>query len=246
MWRRPSYDEHGDVATHRPRPPRQAPPDETPFLGSQSVWVRGLALLLATFWVAAVFLVGGFLSIASPAGGWLYATLCFLPGLVAAASLGGVQRWRDILLVATAASFLLGLGMYDNAPPDHGRIHAVAAQIGVPVDGWELEDSREYGDTWCLGGCPEVVYSYAAPGSPDQAVATLDAVLDEHGWVGGAEDPSSGRPPNDLDPEAVGRWSKGRWRVSLQVPSEESRHGHDADVAAGGLCPVEVTLAAAR
>lgn len=242
---RPSYDEHGDVTTNRLAPSGPSAPDDTGFLRARSLWVRAAALLLAAFWVGAVFLVGGFLTIASYRGGWFYVMLCVLPGLVAAARLGGVARWRDTLLVATAASFLIGLGMYSSAPPDHGRIRHVAEDVGVPIDEWELLDEREYGDTWCMGGCPHVDYEYAAAATPDEAVATLDAILEERGWTGGADDPSINRTPNASDPLERASWSNGRWRIVLSIPSAEYRFAWADDVAARGLTPVEITFGAA-
>ena len=131
MWSPPPYDEHGDVTTNQVTPPGPAAPDDGPFLRPRSSWVRAAALLLALVWATAVDLVSGFLAIASYAGGWFYVMLCALPGLVAAARLGGVARWRDTLLVSAAAAFLLGLGMDSSAPPEHGRIRHVAEGVGV-------------------------------------------------------------------------------------------------------------------
>lgn len=222
-----------------------SPTADSGFLRPRSLWARGGAVALALLWAGAVLVVGMFFSVASPVGGWFYALLCFLPGLVGAARIGGVRRWRDSLLVATAVSFVLGLGMYDVAPPSHGRIANVAEDVGISRSGWELERTGETGNTWCWKGCPEVSYSYTAAESPEQAAATLDEILTEAGWVGGAQDPSFGDEPSEYDPLARGSWSRGRWRVTLQVPSTEFRYPWQEDASARGLTPVEVTFSAA-
>jgi hypothetical protein len=211
-----------------------APTADSGFLRPRSLWARGGALALGAFWVGAVLVVGTFLGVASPVGGWFWALLCFLPGLVGAARLGGVRRWRDSLLLATAVSFVLGLGMYDAAPPSHGRIANVAQDVDLPAD-WELQSTDLSGNTWCWKGCPEVGYFYGVDESPGQAAATFDEILTEAGWVGGLQDPSLG-----------GSWSRGRWRVRLWVPSTESRYGWREPVTARGLTPVEVTFSATR
>lgn len=237
MSERVSSHESGDMTIEKLSP--------TGFLRPRSVWARGGALALGAFWVGAVFVVGTFLGVASPVGGWFWALLCFLPGLVGAARLGGVRRWRDSLLVATAVSFVLGLGMYDAAPPSHGRIANVAEDVDLPA-GWELESTDRSGNTWCWKGCPEVATFYGVDEPPEQAAATFDEILTEAGWVGGLQDPSFGDEPSEYDPLARGSWSRGRWRVRLWVPSTESRYGWREAVTARGLTPVEVTFYSTR
>lgn len=193
-----------------------------------------------------MFAAGTFLTVASPAGGWAYAALCFLPGLVGAAFLFGMTRWRDVLAVAAVPSLLCGLLMYQSAPPDHGRIRNQAERAGVPVAGWELLATDDSGNTWCFKGCPEVLYFYAASGSPAETVATLGAVLEAQGWVGGARHPSYGGDPSEYDPLARGTWSKGRWRAELRVPSAAARFGWSATAQAQGRTPVEVTFRAGQ
>jgi hypothetical protein len=217
------------------------------FLRPRSLWARGGAVVLAAVWLVVVFAGVMFFGVASPRGGWVYALLCFLPGLVGAARLAGVRRWRDTLLLAVAAALVLGAWAYHLAPPDHGRIKHVAEDVGVPVDGWELVEVDEDGNTWCFKGCPTVTYFYAAEESSGAVVATLDEVLEGHGWSGGAEDRSYGRgEPTEFDPEALGSWRDGRWRVDLRVPSREHRYGWAEEVTARGRTPVEVTFRAAR
>lgn len=221
-------------------------PGASGFWRQRHLAVHALALVLTVVWVAAVFLVGSFLTVASPAGGWLYAALCFLPGLVGTARLGGVRRWRDVLLVAGAASLLLGFWMYQQAPPDHGRIRSVAEDVGVPVDGWQLVDESERGNTWCWKGCPEVVYLYAAPQGPTDALTTLGDVLEQDGWRGGAQDPTHGLARSEYTPLAYGTWRKGRWEVTLSVPAPASPYGWSHETAQRGYTPVELSFDGGR
>jgi hypothetical protein len=209
--------------------------------------VRVLAAVLAAAWVGAVFLAGLFLTVASPAFGWLYAALCFLPGLVGVARLGGIRRWLHTVVLAGALSLVLGSLMYLQAPPDHGRIAAAATDAGLPVAGWELVDSGESGNTWCWKGCPEVVQLYAVDTTPAGAVEMLDAVLEEQGWTGGEAAPRPGADTtSEYYPLAQGAWHEGRWRMSLRVPPPAARHGWSEEAAARGLTPVEVTVYASR
>jgi hypothetical protein len=201
--------------------------------------------MLASAWLVVVFAAVMFLTVASPAGGWLWAALCFLPGLVASARMGGIRRWRDTLLLALGVALAAGTWAYAVAPPDHGRIDRVAQNVGVP-EGWELAEVSEHGNTWCFKGCPEVTYFYAAPGAPAETVAALDTILKDRGWTGGVEDRSYGGEPSEYDPEARAAWIRGRWRVDLRVPSVALRHGSDQEVAVRGLTPVEITFSAVR
>lgn len=241
------------MTTHPPhlegrRADETAPPRDstTSFLVPRSLWARAGAVLLALLTVGVVFVAGMFLTVASPRGGWFYAALCFLPGLVTAARVGGVRRWRDTLLVAASVSFLLGLGMYQISPPDHGRIASVAQDAGIP-GGWEHLLTDEQGNTWCFKGCPQITYSYAAAESPDEAVARLDEMLARDGWVGGPQPRNlGGGEVSEYDPLARGSWSRGRWRVAASVPSTRFRYPWQEDAAARGLTPVEVTFAASN
>lgn len=200
--------------------------------------------MLALVWVVVAFAAVLFLGVASPVGGWLYALVCFLPGLVAAARLAGVRRWRDTLLVAAAVALLPSVGAYLVAPPAHDRIRGAAEDAGLTEVGWDRVAVDERGNTWCFKGCPEVTYFYAADASPDEAVATLDTLLAEAGWSGGETDPSSGRAPSEYDPEALGSWRSGRWRALARVPSAGYRFGWSEEITARGLTPVEVTVTA--
>lgn len=211
-------------------------------LRHRSLWVRVLSVVLSLVWLGVVFVVGGFFTIASPVGGWLYATLCFLPGLVGTAFLFGVTRWRDVLLAAAAVSLVCGVAMYQQVPPDHGRIRSIAEDVGVPVDGWQLVYDSERGNTWCWKGCPEVTYLYAAPQDPADALTTLGNVLEEDGWRGGAQDPTHGLARSEYTPLAEGTWRKGRWEVSLSVPAPASHDRLTAEAAQRGLTPVEVSF----
>ena len=225
---------------------RTRPATDPPFLRRRSLWARTGAVVLALTWCLVVLAAGMFVSVASPRGGWFYATLCFLPGLVGAGLLGGIRLWRDTLLIAAAASLLLGSSMYAVAPPDHGRIRHVASKVDVPALGWDLVDSQEYGSTWCLKACPEMVYRYAADGSPAEVAPDLAARLRDQGWVGGPQDPQLGPEPADDDPPARGSWSRGGWQVELTVPSDRHPSPWHEQVTARGLTPVEVTVSARR
>lgn len=222
---------HRPGATHAPARLRHRP-----------LWARVLSIVLGAAWVGVVFVVGGFLTIASPVGGWFYATLCFLPGLVGATVLFGVTRWRDTLLVASAVSLVCGVATYQQVPPDHGRIRSVAEEVGVPVAGWQLVGDSERGNTWCWKGCPEVSYSYLAHENPSETVGTLGDVLEGDGWRGGAQDPTHGFARSEYTPLAYGTWRKGRWEVSLSVPAPASRYDWSAEAAQRGLTPVELSF----
>jgi len=227
-----------DTSTrHRP-----AATQDSARLRHRPLWSRALSIVLGVAWVGVVFVVGGFLTIASPVGGWFYATLCFLPGLVGTAFLFGVTRWRDVLLGASAVSLVCGVAMYQQAPPDHGRIRSVAEGVGVPVDGWQLVSEDERGNTWCWKGCPEVNYLYAAPQDPADALTTLGDVLEQDGWRGGAQDPTHGLARSEYTPLAYGTWRKGRWEVSLSVPAPASPGRWSAETAQRGLTPVELSF----
>ena len=220
-----------------------APPGQGGFWRRRHVAVHLLAVVLTPVWVAVVFVAGLFLTMASPAFGWAYASLCFLPGLVGLARLGGVRRWRDTVLLAGVVSLVLGWVMYLQAPPDHGRIEDRAADAGLPVPGWELVDSDQRGNTWCFKGCPEVVYLYTTTEPPEQAVATLGRLLEDDGWTGGETDWHVGSDgPSEYDPLASASWRKGRWGIDLYVPPPASRYGWSEDAQARGLTPVEVSV----
>ena len=238
---RPDADgEHRSMTTEL----RADPATDPPFLRPRSLWARGGAVALGLTWCLVVIAVGMFASIASPRGGWFYATLCFLPGLVVAGLLGGIRRRRDTMLVASALSLLLGSWMYAVAPPDHGRIRHVASEVDIPTLGWEPVDSYEHGTTWCLKGCPEMVYLYAGDTSPAEVAPGLDALLRDQGWVGGPQDPALGGEPSDYDPLARGSWSRGRWHIELTVPSDHYPSPWHEEVTARGLTPVEVAVSA--
>jgi len=226
--------------------PPPAPASGPARLRHRPPWVRVLSIVLSVVWVGVVFVVGGFLTIASPVGGWFYATLCFLPGLVGTVLLFGVTRGRDALLAASALSLACGFAMYQQAPPDHGRIEAVAEDAGIPVAGWELVGTGQSGNTWCWKGCPEVAYYYAADGSPGEAMATLGATFEEAGWRGGLLDPTYGRERSEYTPLSLGGWRKGRWEVELSVPPPAARFGWSAEVERRGLTPVEVSFDAGQ
>jgi hypothetical protein len=231
---------------HRPMTSdlRTDPATDPPFLRTRSLWARGGAVVLALAWCLVVFAVGMFASVASPRGGWFYAALCFLPGLVGAGRLGGIRSWRDALLIAASLSLLLGSSMYAVAPPDHGRIRHVAEQVDLPALDWDLVDGQEYGNTWCFKGCPEVVYLYGADASPAEVAPDLDAHLRDQGWVGGPQEPRLGHEPSDYDPLARGSWSHGRWHITLTVPSDHDPSPWHEQATARGLTPVEVTFSA--
>jgi hypothetical protein len=211
----------------------------------RSPWARVAAVALALVWVVIAFAAVMFFGVASPVGGWFYALLCFLPGLLGAARLAGVRRWPHTFVVATAVALVLGVWAYTVAPPGHDRLRDAAEGAGLAEVGWDRLGVDERGNTWCFKGCPEVTYFYAADASPDRAVAALDAVLEDHDWSGGAEDRAYGGPPSEYDPEARGSWRSGRWRADLRVPATAHRFGWSQEVTARGLTPVEVTVTAA-
>lgn len=135
--------------------------------------------------------------------------------------------------------------MYQQAPPDHGRLHGAAEKVGVPVDGWELVDVGERGNTWCFKGCPEVTYLYETGETPAQALATLAGQAEDAGWSGGAPPTQVGDAPSEYDPLARGTWRSGRCRVTLSVPPPAARFGWSLGAAERGLTPVVLTFTAA-
>lgn len=217
--------------------------EATSALRPRSLWMRGGAGVLGLLWVGLVWLVGLFLTVASPVGGWFYAALCFLPGLFGTAVMFGL-RWRWALVAAGLGSLLLGTVMYLAVPPDHARIRNVAEDVGVPR-GWEQVDTGEYGNTWCWKGCPEVSYYFVTDGDPDEAMSAASAHFEDAGWRGGRTDPNPFGKPSEYDPLATGEWHDGRWEARLRLPSAASAAWWPGgEPPAPGTTRVEVTFSA--
>lgn len=204
-------------------------------------WVRIAAVLGALVWAAAAAVVVAFSTVASAVFGWGYAALIFLPGLVGAAWLFGVRG--RALVVAAVPALALGIVMHQWAPPDHGRVRQVAEDLGVGVEGWELVDDDESGNTWCWDDCPSVSYFYLAPEGPEQAVETFTARLRADGWSGGTPELWTRRPRSEYTERAIEVWRKGRWSVLLRV-SSETYPPQWAKGADPGLTPVEISYSA--
>lgn len=202
-------------------------------------WVRAAAAAAGAAWLPAAAAVVALTSVASAQFGWAYAALIFGTGLFAAAWAFGVGPRVGLAVMFPA--LLLGVVMYEWAPPDHGRIRHVAVDVGVSVVGWDLVADEDYGNTWCWQGCPAVSYFYLAPESPDGAVAKFTRRLAADGWTGDTLSSPVTGPPSEYDPRAVELWRKGDWTVLLRVSSA----AHPPQWAKGAdprLTPLEVTF----
>lgn len=159
------------------------------------------AVLFAVAWVFATWFVGGFAGFPSETLGWLWATLAYSVGLVAAAVLLPNPHPRVGVPLALGVALLLGLADWQSSPPSHERIHAVADRTELPAT-WELEHENDLGSTWCFKLCPSVERTYRVDVPWEEARAELVAAFEEDGWqvVG---------PPD----EAHVRLRDGRWTV---------------------------------
>ncbi|WP_156996867.1 hypothetical protein [Knoellia aerolata] len=186
-------------------------------------WVRALAVAVLVCWAVFGFLAIGFLTIASPALGWLWATLAYLPGVAAAVALFGIRRRRDMALVAVVASALLGGFTFLSAPPDHARIERAGNRALAHLAGARVVDHHERGNTWCFKGCPEVTFSIDSDLPPAAAAAAVADSLEEAGWHGGPVRMTGYRTGSEYTPLAHEQWWRGRWDATVTVLSPASR-----------------------
>lgn len=223
------------------RVPSSPPERRSGVLLPRRRWVRAAAAAAGVAWLPAGAAVVAFTSVASARFGWAYAAVIFGSGLFGAAWAFGVDPRAGAVVMLPA--LLLGVVMYQWAPPDHGRIRHVAEGVGVGVEGWDLVADSDYGNTWCWQGCPAVSYFYLTPESADGAVATFARRLAADGWTGGTLSSSRTGPSSEYDPRAVELWRKGDWTVLLRV-SSASFPPQWAKGADTRLTPLEVTYSA--
>jgi hypothetical protein len=198
-----------------------------PLLAPRRWWVRALAVAVFLCWVIFAFVAIGFLTIASPAYGWLWATLGYLPGVLAAVALFGIRRRRDAAIATLALAALLGGFSFLTAPPDHARIERVADRGLAHLDGAQVVDRHERGNTWCFKGCPQVTYSIDSDLSPELAAAAVAASLRDAGWRGGPVRVPGHRADSEYAPLVHEQWSRGRWDATVKVLSQASRRLSD-------------------
>lgn len=97
--------------------------------------------------------------------------------------------------VVTAALVLLGLGVYQTAPPSVERVDRVANALPIPANADLLWDEQTPSD-WCVDGCSNVERYYAVPDA-QEARREFDSALSAEGW----------RPVS-------ARWCRGSYSVS--------------------------------
>ena len=221
-----------------------AAPDRTAWLVVRRGWVRVLGVILAMVSVPAAAIVVAVFSVASPAHGWAPAAATFAPGLLGAVALIGFASRRKALAASTAVALLLGIGMYQWAPPDHDRLRAVADQVGTsPL--WTYAGQEATGNTWCFNGCPEIESHYLTEQPTTAALNDYTTRLTRAGFTGGPVTRPAFSHPSKYAPLAEESWSKGRWQVEVRIPSNgyAATWRQSADPRAR-LTPVEVRISA--
>ena len=174
------------------------------------------AIAIAIIWGVLAYLAVSFMTWAAPSLGWLWAALAFLPGLAVAALVWGGRPLGLRLVVAATLALAVGFACWTTMPPSHEHIRDVAADVDLP-DGWSVANSHDYGDGWCMEGCPIVEYDYAAgPGATySSASDELEASLRDQGWT--LEGNDVGRGPAEYDVFLT----DGRWWVGFDKPFVE-------------------------
>lgn len=197
--------------------------DSNAVLAPRRGWVRTLAVAAFLCWVVFAFVGIGFLTIASPRLGWVWASLAYLPGVGAAVALFGLRRHRDTVITTLTVAALLGGCSFLAAPPDHARIEHEGDKALAHLKGATIVDHHQRGNTWCLQGCPQVAYSIDSDLPPDLASEVVAASLREAGWRGGPLRPGVQGGDSDYAPLALEQWSRGRWEATVTVLSQASR-----------------------
>ena len=171
------------------------------------------AVVLAVLLGAVTYYVLLFFGSAGQRLGWLWAALGYLPALLLAALVWGGPSWAVRGLVVAGAAVIAGLVTWRLAPPTHEYLQHVAAEIDLP-GGWAVVDRHDYGDDWCLEGCPRVAVDYAAGDATayDDARDELVAAMTADGWEVAEE---------GIGPEDGVRLENGRWTAVLDQPFAE-------------------------
>ena len=155
---------------------------------------RIMAVTIAVTWCVLCYFAVSLMGWSGPTLGWIYAAVAFAPGL-----LGGAVVWKGRhpwirLLSAGVIDLGLGLVCWATMPVSHGHIRDMAAGVDLP-EGWTVTNTHDYGDGWCMEGCPNVEYDYAATGGASYGDARAEMVdtLHEQGWTGEGDRLSRGR-----------------------------------------------------
>lgn len=194
-----------------------ATPEHPRPLSRRPLWMLIVGPLVAGGWVLCTIVVLVIFPVASLRTGWLYAALCFLPGLVVGQVMIGIRYWRTTTVMNVVIALLFGWAAYALEEPGAGRIREVAEDVGVSVPGWRSTGSSTSGGVCCWQDPPEVLYYYHTDESPADATARFGGMLSRAGFVAG---PGNRGPAKHLDyddPLVSQEWHKGRWNVTFVV-----------------------------
>ena len=187
------------------------------------LWLRVVSVLGGLVLLVLVWLVLGFLSVPSQAGGWLPTTLVLLVPLTTMLLGAGIGRsWVTSVVMAVALALLVGAWSYRTAPPEPERLEALAQDVGVPA-GWHEVSSMPGGSTWGLfGDWPHFDAVYAVPGAPRRAASAFTARLEADGWD---RDEDWVNPSRTDAPWSYQVWRHGPRQVTVNVepPGGEGR-----------------------
>ena len=193
--------------------------------------IAGIAIPVAVGLFAFLYVFG----IAGFRGGWLWAPLITTPPAALLGWFGwGPARGRR---AATAIVVLLGVayGVWfsENAILSHGRLRAEMNSIAVPA-GFEKLGDEPGGVSVCLENCTDFTRRWRAPGSTQEVMSTMTALLRSEGF--------ELRPPTrggaDASTSMYGR--RGRLGIQLYVGQRAAADGRAPQ--AGGEAIVTVTL----